>query len=47
MALSAMFGFQTDIGMVMAFTLTSMLPGALLLFAMCNHLSRGFKVGRV
>ena len=47
MALSAMFGFQTDIGMVMAFTLTSMLPGALLLFAMRNHLSRGFKVGRV
>jgi len=29
------FGFHTDIGMVMAFTLTSMLPGALrLLFAM-------------
>jgi glycerol transport system permease protein len=24
-----------------------MLPGALLLFAMRNHLSRGFKVGRV
>lgn len=47
MALSAMFGFQTDIGLIMAFTLVSMLPGAVLLFAMRNHLSRGFKVGQI
>lgn len=47
MALNALFGFQTDIGLVMAVTPTSMLPGAVLLFAMRNHLSRGFKIGRI
>lgn len=47
MAINALFGFQTDIGLVMAVTATSMLPGAVLLFAMRNHLSRGFKVGRL
>ncbi|WP_257884380.1 carbohydrate ABC transporter permease [Sulfitobacter sp. CW3] len=47
MALNALFGFQTDIGLVMAVTVASMLPGAALLFAMRGHLSRGFKVGQV
>lgn len=47
MALNALFGFQTDIGLVMAVTTASLLPGAVLLFAMRNHLSRGFRVGRV
>jgi glycerol transport system permease protein len=47
MALNALFGFQTDIGLVMAVTAASMLPGAVLLFAMRNHLSRGFRIGRV
>lgn len=47
MALSALFGFHTDIGLVMAVTCASMLPGAVLLFAMRNHLSLGFKVGKV
>ena len=47
MALSALFGFQTDIGLVMAVTTASMIPGAILLFLMRNHLSRGFKIGRV
>jgi glycerol transport system permease protein len=47
MAINALFGFQTDIGLVMAVTVASMLPGAVLLFAMRNHLSRGFKIGRV
>ncbi len=45
MALNALFGFQTDIGLVMAVTVASMLPGAVLLFAMRNHLSRGFRIG--
>lgn len=47
MAINALFGFQTDIGLVMAVTVASVLPGAALLFAMRNHLSRGFKVGSV
>ncbi|PLS21543.1 carbohydrate ABC transporter permease [Neptunicoccus cionae] len=47
MAINALFGFQTDIGLVMAVTLASMAPGALLLFAMRNHLSRGFRIGQV
>ncbi|KIN61991.1 Binding-protein-dependent transport systems inner membrane component [Sulfitobacter noctilucicola] len=47
MAISALFGFQTDIGLVMAVTTASMIPGALLLFAMRNHLSRGFRIGRL
>lgn len=47
MALNALFGFQTDIGLVMAVTVASMLPGAVLLFAMRSHLSRGFRIGRV
>lgn len=47
MAINALFGFQTDIGLIMAVTVASMLPGAVLLFAMRNHLSRGFKIGKV
>ena len=47
MAINALFGFQTDIGLVMAVTVASILPGAALLFAMRNHLSRGFRIGRV
>lgn len=47
MAINALFGFQTDIGLVMAVTVASILPGILLLFLMRNHLSRGFTVGKV
>jgi glycerol transport system permease protein len=47
MAINALFGFHTDIGLVMAVTVTSMIPGAVLLFVMRNHLSRGFKIGQV
>lgn len=47
MAISALFGFQTDIGLVMAVTVASMLPGAVLLFAVRNHLSKGFTIGKV
>ena len=47
MAINALFGFQTDIGLVMAVTVASMIPGAVLLFSMRNHLSRGFRVGKV
>ena len=47
MAINALFGFHTDIGLVMAVTTASMIPGVVLLFAMRNLLSRGFKIGRV
>lgn len=47
MAINALFGFQTDIGLVMAVTVASILPGAALLFTMRNNLSRGFSIGRV
>ena len=47
MAINALFGFQTDIGLVMAVTVASMIPGALLVFSMRHHLSRGFRVGKV
>lgn len=47
MAINALFGFQTDIGLVMAVTVASILPGVVLLFSMQNHLSRGFRVGKV
>ncbi len=47
MALNALFGFQTDIGLAMAVTAASIIPSAILLFAMRNHLSQGFKIGKV
>lgn len=42
MAINAMFGFQTDIGMVMAMTCLSLLPGVGMIWFVRNHLSRGF-----
>lgn len=47
MAINSLFGFHTDIGLVMAVTTAAMMPGAVLLFAMRTHLSLGFRVGRV
>lgn len=47
MAINALFGFQTDIGLVMAVTVASIIPGAVLVFSMRHHLSRGFKVGKI
>jgi glycerol transport system permease protein len=42
MAIQAMFGFQTDIGMVMAMTCLSLLPGVAMIWFVRNHLARGF-----
>ena len=42
MAINAMFGFQTDIGMVMAMTVLSLIPGVAMIWFVRNHLSRGF-----
>jgi glycerol transport system permease protein len=41
-AISAMFGFQTDMGAVMAMTCLSLVPGVLLLALLRHHLARGF-----
>lgn len=42
MAINAMFGFQTDYGMVMAMTCLSLLPGVAMIWLVRNHLARGF-----
>ena len=42
MAINAMFGFQTDIGMVMAMTCLSLVPGVAMIWLVRNHLARGF-----
>ncbi|MCX7286456.1 MAG: carbohydrate ABC transporter permease [Rhodobacterales bacterium] len=42
MAINAMFGFQTDLGLVMAMTCLSLLPGVAMIWFVRNHLARGF-----
>lgn len=42
MAINAMFGFRTDIGMVMAMTCLSLLPGIAMIWFVRNHIARGF-----
>lgn len=42
MAINAMFGFQTDMGMVMAMTCLSLLPGVAMIWFVRNHIARGF-----
>jgi glycerol transport system permease protein len=42
MAINAMFGFQTDIGLVMAMTVISLVPGVAMIALVRNHLARGF-----
>jgi glycerol transport system permease protein len=44
MAVSALFTFQTDIGLVMAMTVLSILPGALLAYFVRNHIAKGFLI---
>lgn len=42
MAINAMFGFQTDIGMVMAMTCLSLVPGVALIWFVRHHIAKGF-----
>lgn len=42
MAIQALFGFQTDIGLVMAMTLVSLVPGVGMIWLVRNHIARGF-----
>ena len=44
MAIQNLFGFQTDIGLVMAMTVISLLPGIVLIFFVRNHISKGFQL---
>lgn len=44
MAINALFGFQTDVGLVMAMTVVSLLPGVAMIWFVRNHISRGFVI---
>lgn len=44
MAIEGLFGFTTDIGLVMAMTVFSLLPGIALIFFVRNHIAKGFQV---
>ena len=46
MAINALFGFSTDFGLVMAMTMTSLLPGLLMIWFVRHHIARGFIVGK-
>lgn len=46
MAINALFGFSTDIGLVMAMTAVSLIPGALMIFFVRNHIAKGFTIGK-
>jgi len=44
MAVESLFGFVTDIGLVMAMTAISLLPGILLIWFVRNHIAKGFQL---
>lgn len=44
MAIEGLFGFTTDIGLVMAMTVFSILPGVLLIYFVRNYIARGFQI---
>lgn len=43
-AIASLFGFNTDIGLVMAMTTLSLLPGLAMIWLVRNHISRGFTI---
>lgn len=43
-AISSLFGFQTDVGLVMAMTTLSLVPGMVMIWAVRRHISRGFTI---
>lgn len=45
MAINALFGFTTDMGLIMALTTVSLIPGLVMIFFVRNHLSKGFRIG--
>ncbi len=42
MAINALFTFQTDVGLVMAMTVVSLLPGLAMIWFVRTHIARGF-----
>jgi glycerol transport system permease protein len=44
MAINALFSFRTDIGLVMAMTVFSLLPALVLIWFVRNHIARGFTI---
>ncbi len=44
MAISNLFGFQTDVGLVMAMTVFSLIPGLAMIFFVRHHIAKGFTV---
>jgi len=43
-AITSLFGFQTDIGLVMAMTVLSLVPGLAMIWFVRNHISDGFTI---
>ena len=43
-AISSLFGFQTAIGLVMAMTVLSLVPGLAMIWFVRNHIARGFTI---
>jgi glycerol transport system permease protein len=43
-AINSLFGFNTDIGLVMAMTTLSLVPGLAMIYFVRNHIARGFVV---
>ncbi|WP_299026119.1 carbohydrate ABC transporter permease [uncultured Sulfitobacter sp.] len=44
MAIEGLFGFTTDIGLVSAMTIASLIPGVALIFFVRDHISKGFQI---
>jgi glycerol transport system permease protein len=44
MAIGALFSYRTDIGLVMAMTVLSIIPGALVIYFARNHIAKGFTI---
>lgn len=44
MAISTLFTFRTDIGLVMAMTVLSIIPGALMIYFVRSHIAKGFTI---
>jgi len=44
MAISTLFTFRTDLGLVMAMTVLSIIPGAFMILFVRNHIAKGFTI---
>ena len=47
MAISALFTFGTDIGLVMAMTVLSIIPGTVMIYFGRNHIAKGFIIKQI